>query len=721
MKRSLFSLALLFVLFLSNNSWSQYEFIVNLTSPFTYFAGTSEPDRDWYRPDFDDSAWMPDTGTIGFGYDGFEDVLLPEGTLSVYLRYRFNIENKADFCEGNFFADYDDGYIAWLNGKEIVRVNVNKSLAHPAYDDLTVRSHAIQQYGWDPYPILGYFLDSLQLDSSIVVGENILAVHVLNDSIDGSDLQFRLKLFNITHTDYNYIDWPSMYKKQVDLDSTDFPIVIVETDEWGIPYKNIRRKAFMGIIDKGPGQFNRPVDSCNVYYGDVSIEVRGKTSADFPKRSYRLEFIDSLGNDSSVSVLGMPSESDWILYGPFSDKAQFRNTMVYDMGRWLNGSYQPRDRFCEFIMNGEFLGLYSLTETIKRDADRVNISKLTPDEISGVQLTGGYILAYDWPYGWLWIIYPNERNLQLQQEEYIMGFMNEYKAVLYSNGFLDPDSGYRKYINDTSLVDHIIVNEIIKNTDAYLASTFLSKDRDDKDGRLHFGPLWDYDRVFGNVSYRESNFTYGWQFDYEENKALNILRLFQDESLVDLFRERYQASREGCFSNEKLFYYIDSIVNYLEEPVGRNYKVWPVIDEPLSVPANYISQSYEEEIWNIKNWLTDRLEWMDANIDEIYYPVIIYTGIPSEKGEGITSFSVFPNPFSEALGISITIQKSAVIRIEITDLLGRRQLVDNRMLPSGFSELVLDNNGISQLSPGIYMMRISIDNRMVGVQRLVKQ
>src|SRR4030042_5616190 len=102
--------------------------------------------------------------------------------------------------------------------------------------------------------------------------------------------------------------------------------------------------------------------------------------------------------------------------------------MVFDMGLRLNGSYQPRSRFCEFIMNGEFLGSYSLMEKIKRDADRVDISKLTSEEISGMELTGGYIIRFNWPTvpvevkTFLQIIYPNERNLRPGQEENIFGF-----------------------------------------------------------------------------------------------------------------------------------------------------------------------------------------------------------------------------------------------------------------------------------------------------------
>ena len=723
MKRFLFSFSVLFVLFISTTCWSQSEITIRFNeNPFTYFAGTSEPDPNWYRPDFDDSSWLQDTGLIGFGY-GFEDLLLPEGTRSLYMRYKFNVESKANFYEGNFFADFDDGYIAWLNGKEIVRVNVDKSVTHPAYDDITVRSHAMQVYEWDPYyPVLGYFLDSLQLDSTVVEGENTLAIQVLNDSIDGSDLQFLLLYFDITYADYNYYNWDSRYKKQCDLDSTTFPLVIANTDEWGIPSipdRDIRRKAFMGIIDNGPGQYNHPDDSCNVYYGDVSIEVRGQSSSEYPKRSYRFEFIDSLENDSNVSVLGMPTESDWILMGPFHDKAQFRNTMVFDMGHMLDGSYQPRNRFCELIMNGEFLGLYSFMETIKRDADRVDISRLTSDEISGMELTGGFIIRYDKPGGWLQVVYPNESNLQPEQEEYIFDFVDEYKAVLRSNDFMDPNIGFRKYINDTSLVDHIIINEITKNADAYLYSTYMYKDRDDEDGRLHFGPLWDYDLAFGNSIFQQAYLTGGWQFDLWTNSTLSITRLFQDETLVDLFQERYHAAREGCLHTDSLLAYIDSMVVYLADAVERNYVVWPVIDKELFYP-NYNSLTYEEEIWNIKNWLLDRLDWLDNNVDDIYYEVN-YDNV-HEIAEGWEfNYELYPNPFNEGLTVDIFTSRAGSIQFELWDMTGRRQYESSRDIEPGNVQIILNDSRLNTVLPGIYLMRIILDGNLVSTQRVIKQ
>ena len=141
------------------------------------------------------------------------------------------------------------------------------------------------------FPVYGYYLDTLVLDTCLVEGENVVAIHVLNDSLNGSDLFFLLQLYNLTNAYYNLYTSAFRCKRQYFIDSVNFPLVMIETDGYGIPYKNIRVDAFMGIVDNGPGAYNKPGDLCNVYYGDVSIEVRGQSSSEFPKRSYRFEML----------------------------------------------------------------------------------------------------------------------------------------------------------------------------------------------------------------------------------------------------------------------------------------------------------------------------------------------------------------------------------------------------------------------------------------------
>jgi hypothetical protein len=711
-----FSISLIALFFIHSRVYNQTA-IINYNSNVTYFAAQEEPPSDWFMPEFDDSSWTVDTNMIGYG-ESMQQTTVSKETKSLYLRYKINFTNPQDIEKLSFIADYDDGYIAYLNGKEILRVNVSNTVKYPAFDDITTRSHETQYY--QQYPVYGYYLDTLVLDTCLVEGENIFAVHVLNDSLNGSDLHFYLRLYDLTNMYYNLYHISNRYKRQYFIDSVDFPLVIIETDEFGIPYKNRRVDAFMGIIDNGPGAYNKPTDSCNVFYGKVSIEVRGESSSEFPKRSYRFEFKDSLDRDSNAAILGMPANDDWILFGPFQDKSQFRNPMVFDLARRF-GRYQPRTRFCEVIFNGESVGLYTMIETIKRGENRIDIARLRPDETDGLDVTGGYIMKYDKPNGYFEVIYPKDDEIAPEQLDYITGFKDEYESVLFSNNFMDPYTGFRKYINDTSLADYIIMIEFPKNCDGYYFSTYLYKDRADRDNRFVYGPVWDNDLSFGNTIFQDGAFTDGWHFEYRFNHTnIYIKRMLQDREFVNLLQNRWNMARNSFLNTDSVMAYIDSSVAYLANPVARNYYVWPLIDVDIW-HSNYVAISYEDEINIVKNWITDRLDWIDDNIGDIYYDVVIYTGTSPELTQSYFGFEVFPNPFNDELNITFSASSASNIRIDIFDISGQLRYSENRLLSEGLSQIQVENTYLQNLLPGIYFLIVSNGNGIVSSRKLVKQ
>ena len=114
--------------------------------------------------------------------------------------------------------------------------------------------------------------------------------------------------------------------------------------------------------------------------GNAGIEYRGSTSYRlFDKKSYGLETWDINGEDMDVPLLDFPEEEDWILYGPYSDKTLIRNVLLMELAREL-GHYAPKTEFIELDLNGEYQGLYVFMEKIKRDNNRLDISKLDSDE-----------------------------------------------------------------------------------------------------------------------------------------------------------------------------------------------------------------------------------------------------------------------------------------------------------------------------------------------------
>ncbi|MBN1472962.1 MAG: CotH kinase family protein, partial [Syntrophaceae bacterium] len=179
----------------------------------------------------------------------------------------------------------------------------------------------------------------------------------------------------------------------VHLDSSNLPIVIIETNGNTIR-KDVRIAADMQIIWNDDHQRNRVTDTPNNYNGKIGIELHGQSSLSFTKKSYRIETRDSSGANLNVSLLGMPKENDWILYGPYSDKTLMRNVLSYTLASEISG-YAPRTRFCELIMNRVYVGVYVLTEKIKLDKNRVNITQMLPGDIAEPEITGGYIFKKD--------------------------------------------------------------------------------------------------------------------------------------------------------------------------------------------------------------------------------------------------------------------------------------------------------------------------------------
>ncbi len=249
--------------------------------------------------------------------------------------------------------------------------------------------------------------------------------------------------------------------------TTNLPIIIINTNGVEIPDEP-KIYGTMGIIDNGLGNMNNQYDPPNDFNGMIGIEIRGQSSQMFPKKSYGVETRDANGDDLDVSLLGMPEESDWVLYAPYTDKSMLRNFITFYMGSKLE-TYCSRMAYCEVIVNDDYKGVYILMEKIKKNENRVDIAKLKPDEISGDDLTGGYIVKVDkidpdFVYGtdgWksypqppypdamniiFQYYYPKSEDLVEQQREYIKNYVTISENALTNSSFTNPNLGYQKYL-----------------------------------------------------------------------------------------------------------------------------------------------------------------------------------------------------------------------------------------------------------------------------------
>ena len=483
---------------------------------------------------------------------------------------------------------------------------------------------------------------------------------------------------------------------EIELESTSLPIVIIDTGGADIP--DVRRiAARMSIIYNGPGAVNRITDLPAHYDGRISIELRGSSSLQFPKKQYALETQDSLGNNLNISLLGLPEENDWILYDPYSDKSLLRNVLVYRIARKM-GRYASRTRFCELVLNGRYWGIYVLMEKIKRDGDRVDISRLDSSEVDGDALTGGYIIKVDKTAGennegWrsphppfantnkkilYQYHYPKPDEIVPQQAAYIQAKIAGFEDLMASPGYADPDTGYSRLIDVDSFVDFFIINELSRNVDAYRLSAFMYKDRDSEDGRLFMGPVWDFNLAFGNANYYNASLISGWQLEYfrdaeEFHQADGFQmpfwwgRLWQDEDFLNKVYRRWWALRWDDLRTDRLLRTIDAMVDTLGPALERNFIKWPVLGTYVW-PNWFIGMTYEEEIDYLKNWIQNRIEWMDGHLRLGPSPV---DAAAPDPGSGLELHQNMPNPFNSQTIITCELRSPGQVKIEIYNLLGQ--------------------------------------------------
>jgi hypothetical protein len=377
---------------------------------------------------------------------------------------------------------------------------------------------------------------------------------------------------------------------------------------------------------------NHVNDPPNGYNGYISIEIRGSSSQMFPKKSYALETQDSLGANNNVSLLGMPEENDWILHGPYTDKTLMRNAIIFQLGLDA-GRYTPRTRYCELFINDDYRGVYMLMENIKRDANRVDIANLLPVDTIGDEITGGYILKIDkftggFEGGWtspysteggedlvIQFHKPEIDDLNEPQIDYIQNHITEFEDALAGDNFTDSILGYQEYIDVLSFVDLYLINELSKNIDGYRLSTYFYKQKDSNGGKIVMGPWWDYNLSLGNANYCE-----GWEpTGFEVNTGCGntnpfwFERLLEDPAYSNLTRCVWEGYRADAWSDESVHERIDSLETLLADANVRDHVRWPRLGEYVW-PNWFIGDTYEQEIDFMREWLDERLAWLDVNI-----------------------------------------------------------------------------------------------------------
>ena len=702
----------------TTNHW---ETAVFANDTWSYFVGNSQPNAGWTELNYNESAWL--SGIGGFGYGDGDDGTEISETMSVFLRKKFTVTDLSKLTKAILHADFDDGFIAYINGVEIARYGISGTL--PTYNIAADDFHeASLCQGLDPEM---YIISLERINEILVTGENILTIQVHNENIGSSDLSSNFFLsFGIADAGNYYSETPEWFVEPIIITSN-LPIIKLNTNGQAIP-DDPRIVAKMEVINYKDRR-NSQDDIPNEYNGRITIETRGSSSQMFPKKSYGLETQDPFGENLNVPLLGMPEENDWILYAPYSDKSLLRNVLAYKMASDL-GKYVSRTRLCEVVLNEQYIGVYVLMEKIKPDKNRIDIAKLYPFEIAGDDVTGGYILKFDkktggydgWLSEWnpwsnqvnIFYHYPDFDDIVLEQKIYIKNWVDEFEQNLMSDDYADANLGYTNYINPESFIDFLFVNEMGKNVDGYRLSSFFYKDKESNGGKINMGPVWDFNLAFGNADYFDDGKISG--FSHELNAWASPFwwkRLLQDETFTDSLQCRWQNLRKTKLHTDTLMNYIDSMHNYLNEAQERNFNKWKILDSYIW-PNENIGGTYVNEIDYLKNWLTNRLTWLDSNLPgNCIANSVVDFNIETNK------LKVYPNPFNENLTISFFVDKTAKYSLKIIDLTG--QIIYSK------TQFALSNTQVeiewegSEFNLGFYICQLNRNGVQIATAKIIKK
>ncbi|NRA12092.1 MAG: CotH kinase family protein [Crocinitomicaceae bacterium] len=506
------------------------------------------------------------------------------------------------------------------------------------------------------------------------------------------------------------------------LDSSNLPIVIINTVGGATIPNDPKIDATMGIIYNGPGVINYMTDPHNEFSGDIGIELRGSSSQSFPKKQWGVETRTNLGQTNDVSIFGMAFDNDWVLQAPYSDKSLIRNVLAYDMG-WDLEEYSPRTQLCEVVLNGQYEGVYVFMEKIKRKDGKVGTNDIEQEDISGNELTGDYVLKVDkttsggiiaWssaipPYvGASEVIGfqchdPSIDSLNATQLNYIETYITDFENALNGPNFSDPILGYAPYIDMISFIDFFLVNEVSKNVDGYRISSFLNKIRASEGGKLYAGPLWDFNLAFGNANYCDGGNTSGWEIDFYNQCSGGLQnpfwweKLTQDPNYTHDLNCRWTEMRQGAWHSDSLMARIDNYASYIDNAQQRNFNRWQIHGTYIW-PNNFVGNNFQEDIAYMKDWIIARVGWMDANM----FGSCPDLGVEEKE---INLVQVFPNPAVEDFNFSF---KESISNgsMELMNLSGQIIYRANAIVGKGIKIHIDD------LSSGMYYYTFNLDGKI---------
>ena len=390
---------------------------------------------------------------------------------------------------------------------------------------------------------------------------------------------------------------------------TNLPTVSIHTLDGVIPFDKETDITAQITIIGGEGE--------ELLSAPGGIRERGNYSRNFPKKPYRIKF------DKKQRILDAPAKAKkWTLINNYGDKTLMRNLLAFELSRRMGMPYTPYGRAVDVLLNGEYKGCYQLCDQVTVNKNRVNITEMTPDDVSGSNLTGGYFFEIDaYAYqerSWfnstngtpVTIKSPDEDSITTAQFNYIQNHFNKMEAQ------------WKNYLDLSTFLRHFLVGELSGNTDTYW-SVFMYKERDDD--KVYTGPVWDFDLAFDND---DRTYPVNAKSDYiyrSGGSCTGRMRNFVDRIVVydaaakALLLEIWDEARQNGLSQESLEACVDQLEAELEQSQALNFLRWPIMQTRVHQnPRTW--GNYANEVQNVRRFIKERVAWMDKKLGYTFIP-----------------------------------------------------------------------------------------------------
>lgn len=409
--------------------------------------------------------------------------------------------------------------------------------------------------------------------------------------------------------------------------NTELPVVRVHIPLPGITSKKIYTKTKFDIYRPGS-------DEGRWSATDAEIEIRGRGNSTWglPKKPYRIKFPEKF----SPIGLNHAKAKSWVLLAHDMDKSLLRNHIAFEFSRILFNSaegyhdkaalmFTPCSQMVNVYSGDSYYGVYQMSDQMEVAKGRINLDKLVaadgsdPNKISGGHLIEtnihhdeGYPVSFTSSRGiYMDHKYPKDDDMDISQYKYMEDFVRKAEAALYSSNFTDPSVGWRKWFDEKTLADFIIVKEFAGDMDGYTSTYFYKRRGVDK---IFFGPIWDLDKGWNNDRRTPHGDTltqlmiFGGFYMPPYINPDWFHRFWQDAEFRKFVGARWAAKKDEL--KAKVLSELEQKLQQMRKAIEANFSVWPFYYQ-YSGEANMPAKTYELEIERMKQLTEQRANLLD--------------------------------------------------------------------------------------------------------------